>query len=88
MAKLFANSGEPNQTPQNAASDLDLHCLPITLLGVTILQWVNSDAALNYKYMFGPHRGSCSECVNHYSQTHIIKNTVMKQSKSDDLKPL
>ena len=41
MAKLFANSGDPDQTPQNAASDLGLHCLPLTLLRVTRLQWVN-----------------------------------------------
>ena len=33
MAKLFVNSGDNDQTPQNAASDLGLHCLPITLLG-------------------------------------------------------
>ena len=31
MAKLFANNGDPDHTPQNA--DLGLHCLlPITLL--------------------------------------------------------
>ena len=28
MAKLFANSGDPDQTPHSAASDLGLHCLP------------------------------------------------------------
>ena len=33
MAKIFANSGDPDQTPRSAASDLGLHCLPITLLG-------------------------------------------------------
>ena len=27
--------------PQNAASDLDLHCLPITHSGVSQIQWVN-----------------------------------------------
>ena len=32
MAKLFANSGDPDQTPRSAASDLGLHCLPVTLL--------------------------------------------------------
>ena len=42
MAKLFANSGDPDQTPRSAASDLGLHCLPITLLGVSRLQWVNA----------------------------------------------
>ena len=34
MVELFANSGDPDQTPCSAASDLDLHCLPIPLLGV------------------------------------------------------
>ena len=41
MALLFANSRDPCQTLQNAASDLGLHCLPINLLGVSRLQWVN-----------------------------------------------
>ena len=34
MGKLFANNGHPDQTPRSAASDLGLHCLSITLLGV------------------------------------------------------
>ena len=40
MVELFANSGDPDQTPQSVASDLDLHCLPVTHLGVSRLQWV------------------------------------------------
>ena len=28
MAKLFANSGDPEQTLHSATSDLGLHCLP------------------------------------------------------------
>ena len=40
MAKLFANSGNPDQTPRSAASDLGLHCLPSTLILVSRLQWV------------------------------------------------
>ena len=36
-AKLFANSGDPDQM-----SDLGLHCLLITRLGVSRLQWVMS----------------------------------------------
>ena len=39
MAKVFANSGEPNQMLHSVASDLGLHCLPVTLLGVSRLQW-------------------------------------------------
>ena len=31
MAKLFANSGDPDQMPHFVASDLGLHCLPVTL---------------------------------------------------------
>ena len=40
MVELFANNGDPDQTPHSAASDLGLHCLPIALLGVSRLQWV------------------------------------------------
>ena len=41
MVELFANNGDLDQKLQkhSAASDLDLHCLPITLLGVSRLQW-------------------------------------------------
>ena len=40
MVELFANSGDPDQTPRSAASDQGLHCLPVTRLGVFSLQWV------------------------------------------------
>ena len=40
MAKLFANSGDPDQTLRSVASDLGLHCLPITLLRVSRLHLV------------------------------------------------
>ena len=49
MAKLLANSGDPDQTPHSAASDLGLHCLPVTLLRVSRLQWVKG------KYVMGTH---------------------------------
>ena len=45
MTKLFANSGDPDQTPHSAASDLGLHCLTITILLVSRLQWVKSISA-------------------------------------------
>ena len=32
MVKIFANSGDPGQRPHSEASDLGLHCLPITFL--------------------------------------------------------
>ena len=34
MVELFANSGDPDQTSHSVASDLGLHCLPVTHLGV------------------------------------------------------
>ena len=46
MAKLFANIGDPDQTPRSAVSDLGLHSLPITLLGISRLQWVKSKKSL------------------------------------------
>ena len=47
MAKLFANSGDPDQTPHFAAYDLGLQCLLITLLGVSRLQWANVNVSLS-----------------------------------------
>ena len=41
MAKLLANSGDPDQMSHSAVSDLGLHCLLITILGVSRLKWVN-----------------------------------------------
>ena len=40
MVQLFATSGHPDQMPQNVASDLGLHCLPVTPLGFSSLQWI------------------------------------------------
>ena len=40
MVELFAKSGDPDQTPHSAASDLGLQCLSITLFGVSRQQWV------------------------------------------------
>ena len=42
MIELFANIGNPDQTPHSVASDLGLHYLPVTCFGVSSLQWVNS----------------------------------------------
>ena len=40
---LFANSVDPDQTPQYVASHLGLHCLPIAILLVSRYEWVNVD---------------------------------------------
>ena len=38
---FYANSADPDQTPHSAACDLGLHCLPVRLLRVSRLNWVN-----------------------------------------------
>ena len=43
-AKLFANSGDPDQTPRSAASGLGLHSLPIIFERYPeYIQWVNEN---------------------------------------------
>ena len=39
MVNFMQNSGDPDQTPHFVASDQGLHCLPVTFLGVSRLQW-------------------------------------------------
>ena len=43
MVKIFANSGDPDQTLHSAASDLSMHCLPVTLLLVSRLKWIKEN---------------------------------------------
>ena len=43
MLKLFANSGDPDQMPHSAASDLGLHCLPVTHLGSPVFNDLTAD---------------------------------------------
>ena len=42
ISELNANSVDPDQTPSSAASDLGLHCLPVSLLWDARLIWVKS----------------------------------------------
>ena len=39
---MFANSGEPDQTPRFAASDMVLHCLPMSHKKDARFIWVKS----------------------------------------------
>ena len=39
---INANRVEPNQTPRSAASDMGLHCLPVSILGDARHKWINS----------------------------------------------
>ena len=51
MVELFANSRYSDQMPHPATSDLGMHCLPFTCLGVSSLQWVNVSKYLNTLYI-------------------------------------
>ena len=46
MSNFNASSLEPDQTSCSAASDLGLHCLPMSLLWAARLKWVK-DASEN-----------------------------------------
>ena len=48
MAKLFANSGDPDQMLHSALSDLSLHCLPINLSGVSRAKWIKNHLWQNH----------------------------------------
>ena len=43
---LYANSVGPDQMPRSAASDLGLHCLPMSLLWDARHNWVDSGVVL------------------------------------------
>ena len=45
-SKLNANSVDPDKMPRPAASNLDLHCLPVSLLWDTRLIWIKVRAWL------------------------------------------
>ena len=49
MVESFAKSEDPDQMPYSTGSDLGLHYLPVTCLGVSSLQWIN------YTYYTPPH---------------------------------
>ena len=42
LAKLLADSEDPDQRPHSVMSDLGLHCLPVTILRVCRLKWVKA----------------------------------------------
>ena len=51
MSKLSANSGDSDQIPHAAVFDLGLHCLAITLLGVSRLKQVNRNGLFFIRFV-------------------------------------
>ena len=52
-----ANSVDPDQTPRSAASDLDLHCLQMSLLWSARLKWVKMAYLHTLRYCNVDHGG-------------------------------
>ena len=79
MVELFANIGDPDQTPRSAASDLGLHCLPVTFLGVSRLRWVKA-SALPYWHntrivtvLLFPYRSAMKAIISQSIYIHVEK---------------
>ena len=66
MFEPFANSGDPDQTPRSAASDLCLHCLPVTRLGSPVFNGLNM--LLCFLFLWFLQRS-----VNCAPNTHLIE---------------
>ena len=47
ISEINANSEDPDQTPYSAASDLDLHCLPVSIFWDARLKWVKDRPGIN-----------------------------------------
>ena len=71
MVELFTNNGDPDQTPRSVASDLVLHCLAITLLGVSRLQWVKRFNEFSCVFRF-----SLKLLLCRYGKATFIKSNV------------
>ena len=46
---MLANSGDPGQTPRSVASDLGLHCLPMSHKKDAMLVWVKEILELFFR---------------------------------------
>ena len=76
-AKLFANSEDPDQTLHSTASELGLHCLPITLLGVS---WYNGLS----RHCTGPEKThKCDADLHHHSQQSTYCGLSLSQTPRD-----
>ena len=74
MAKLFANSGDPDQTLHSAASDLGLHCLPVTLLQVSRWQCVNEAQS----FSLAPHHFLSTDNSLYKDTRYHFENTLIQ----------
>ena len=72
MAKLFANRGDPDQTPRSAASDLGLHCLQLSFYGspdYNRLEWTSFQKG----FMCGKPESKSRKICNVTIDNHSVK---------------
>ena len=76
MVELFANSGDADQTPRSAASELGLHCLPVPFQAfpdyselITSLKRLLVQISLKFKKF---HRRKCKMCLTNQSAKYVI----------------
>ena len=86
MAKLFANNGDPDQTPGSAASDLGLHCLPITLLWVSRLQLVKERICSQRQIHLRGYLFLLVQTVHNWDNSNRMSSHVSQTNKEDDLR--
>ena len=74
-----ANSAGPDQTPQNVASDLGLHCLPLSLLRDARFKWIDEDSFCVYLFPF-QHIKNISEDIQEMPQS---RNTALLRHQKE-----
>ena len=75
MAKLFAKSEDPDQMLDSAASDLGLHSLPITLLGVSRYNGIKSLISIAAEYILISNKTVCTKCQSLFSEKKEEKHS-------------
>ena len=80
MAKLFANSGDPDQMPHSAASDLGLHCLPITFYGSPDYNGLKDESNLVGHFVSSPRErekmSNCSDKMTHVNSADPVQTAL------------
>ena len=76
MVELFANSGDPDQTPHSTVSDLGLHCLPGTYLGVSSLLLVQLNKSILLRLDVSKTAGCISNKVDPDQMLHLATSDV------------
>ena len=60
---LNANSVDPDQTPRSVASDLGLHCFPVSILWDARLKWVKDSLQQQIRFNGNIFGNKCCHCI-------------------------